>query len=68
MDDNGIRASEIDSPALVVTPAHQYPFGVTLAPHRRAELATWARDSGAVVIEDDYDGEFRCRRRLPNMS
>ncbi|RSN33189.1 GntR family transcriptional regulator [Amycolatopsis sp. WAC 01416] len=59
VDDHGITVSALDSPAVVVTPAHQYPLGVTLAPGRRAELTRWAEETGAVVIEDDYDGEFR---------
>ncbi|WP_051450758.1 PLP-dependent aminotransferase family protein [Actinospica robiniae] len=49
--------------AVVVTPAHQYPSGVTLAPARRRLLIEWARSSGGVVIEDDYDGEFRYGRQ-----
>lgn len=63
VDDEGVRVSELDSPALVVTPAHQYPLGVTLAPARRAALVQWADSSGALVVEDDYDGEFRFDRR-----
>ncbi len=59
VDDHGIEVSALDTQAVVVTPAHQYPMGVTLAPHRRAELTGWATETGAVVIEDDYDGEFR---------
>ena len=42
-----------------VTPAHQYPTGVVLAPERRLELLAWAQSHDAAVIEDDYDGEFR---------
>jgi GntR family transcriptional regulator/MocR family aminotransferase len=49
--------------AAVVTPAHQYPTGVTLQPRRRTELVAWARATGGVVIEDDYDGEFRYDRQ-----
>ena len=49
--------------AVVVTPAHQYPMGVTMHPMRRHALTTWARTSDAVVIEDDYDGEFRYERQ-----
>ncbi|HVA90449.1 MAG TPA: aminotransferase class I/II-fold pyridoxal phosphate-dependent enzyme, partial [Chloroflexota bacterium] len=45
------------------TPAHQYPMGVTLHPDRRRQLISWARETGALVIEDDYDGEFRYDRR-----
>jgi GntR family transcriptional regulator/MocR family aminotransferase len=47
----------------VVTPAHQYPTGVTLHPARRHALTGWARDAGALVVEDDYDGEFRYDRQ-----
>ena len=49
--------------AVVVTPAHQYPTGLTLHPKRRHALATWARESGGLIIEDDYDGEFRYERQ-----
>ncbi|SFF08169.1 transcriptional regulator, GntR family [Actinacidiphila alni] len=49
--------------AAVVTPAHQYPTGVTLHPVRRRALTAWARETGAVVVEDDYDGEFRYDRQ-----
>ncbi|NKQ57552.1 PLP-dependent aminotransferase family protein [Amycolatopsis sp. K13G38] len=62
VDERGIMVSEIDSPAVVVTPAHQYPLGHTLAPERRRELARWA-SAGGLVIEDDYDGEFRLDRQ-----
>ncbi|PBC76413.1 GntR family transcriptional regulator [Streptomyces sp. TLI_235] len=48
--------------AVLVTPAHQYPTGVVLAPERRAALIGWARRTGALVIEDDYDAEFRYDR------
>jgi GntR family transcriptional regulator / MocR family aminotransferase len=47
----------------VVTPAHHYPLGVTLAPDRRAMLARQAVDGARLVLEDDYDGEFRFDRR-----
>ena len=45
--------------AALLTPAHQFPLGVTLHPRRRREAARWA----GVVIEDDYDGEFRYDRQ-----
>ena len=48
--------------AVVVTPAHQAPTGVVLAPERRAALVAWLRDTGAVAIEDDYDAEYRYDR------
>ncbi|MFE4457104.1 PLP-dependent aminotransferase family protein [Nocardia tengchongensis] len=48
--------------AAVVTPSHQFPIGSTLSPSRRQALAAWAR-AGHLVIEDDYDGEFRYDRQ-----
>ncbi|MEV6876444.1 PLP-dependent aminotransferase family protein [Amycolatopsis sp. NPDC051128] len=63
VDEHGLDVSALDSPAVVVTAAHQYPTGVTLAPPRRASLTRWASDSGAFVLEDDYDGEFRFDRQ-----
>src|SRR5271166_3902037 len=49
--------------AVLLTPAHQFPLGVALAPARRRQVADWAAQTGAVVIEDDYDGEFRYDRQ-----
>jgi GntR family transcriptional regulator/MocR family aminotransferase len=57
------RALPDDVSAVVTTPAHQYPTGVTLHPSRRRALIEWARSADAVVIEDDYDGEFRYDRQ-----
>jgi GntR family transcriptional regulator / MocR family aminotransferase len=45
--------------AAFVTPSHQYPLGVTMSATRRLQLLNWAQSSGAWVIEDDYDSEFR---------
>lgn len=49
--------------AAVVTPAHQYPTGVPLHPSRRHALTAWARETGGLLVEDDYDGEFRYDRQ-----
>ena len=49
--------------AAVLTPAHQYPTGVTLHPARRRSAIAWASASGGLLIEDDYDGEFRYDRQ-----
>jgi GntR family transcriptional regulator/MocR family aminotransferase len=49
--------------AVLVTPAHQYPTGVVLAPERRAALLAWAADRDAFVLEDDYDAEYRYDRQ-----
>src|SRR3954454_12966263 len=48
--------------AVLITPAHQFPTGVVLSAERRSALAAWARETGAVVIEDDYDAEYRYDR------
>jgi len=45
--------------AAIVTPTHHYPLGVTLSLTRRLELLEWARESGAWILEDDYDSEYR---------
>jgi GntR family transcriptional regulator / MocR family aminotransferase len=42
-----------------VTPAHQFPTGYELSPARRRALLQWAEDADAVIVEDDYDGDFR---------
>ncbi|MCP9950237.1 PLP-dependent aminotransferase family protein [Actinomadura madurae] len=48
--------------AVLVTPAHQYPTGVVLSAARRAELIAWARGVDGLILEDDYDAEFRYDR------
>ncbi|MFI0896040.1 PLP-dependent aminotransferase family protein [Streptomyces sp. NPDC020983] len=65
VDASGARLPDGDGvlDAVVVTPAHQYPTGVTLHPSRRHALAAWARRTGGLVVEDDYDGEFRYDRQ-----
>lgn len=45
--------------AVFVTPAHQFPMGVALSPSRRRALLSWAVHTGAWILEDDYDSEFR---------
>ncbi|MFE0378158.1 PLP-dependent aminotransferase family protein, partial [Streptomyces inhibens] len=54
--------SATEARAVVVTPAHQWPTGVVLAPERRLALLEWAVRRDAVIIEDDYDAEFRYDR------
>jgi GntR family transcriptional regulator/MocR family aminotransferase len=49
-------------PAVVITPAHQFPTGVVLSAARRAALVAWARGTGGLIVEDDYDAEFRYDR------
>ncbi|MFI9153938.1 PLP-dependent aminotransferase family protein [Streptomyces sp. NPDC053367] len=59
--DGGLGAAR----AVLLTPAHQFPMGVALRPDRRAALVDWARRTGGLILEDDYDGEFRYDRRQP---
>ena len=64
VDDRGIDVAALGAPAtaVFVTPAHQWPIGVVLTPERRHELIAWARRTGGLIIEDDYDAEFRYDR------
>ena len=55
-----LAAAEVD--AVVLTPAHQHPTGVVLAPERRAALIAWLRATGGFAVEDDYDAEYRYDR------
>jgi GntR family transcriptional regulator/MocR family aminotransferase len=65
VDDDGARVAELAATparAVLLTPAHQFPTGVVLAPHRRRELLAWARAADGLVVEDDYDAEHRYDR------
>lgn len=61
VDDEGVVVEALPARARVVyvTPSHQFPTGVTMSWRRRAALLDWADRHGAVVVEDDYDTEFR---------
>ncbi len=67
VDDEGIDTAQLGSVPgarlACVTPSHQFPLGGVLSWTRRAELLAWAGRTGAWVIEDDYDGEFRYQGR-----
>jgi GntR family transcriptional regulator/MocR family aminotransferase len=64
VDDHGaVVAAAGRADALLLTPAHQFPLGAALAPDRRTQAVQWARTTGGLVIEDDYDGEFRYDRQ-----
>lgn len=65
VDDRGaaVAALSARAGAVLLTPAHQFPLGAALAPERRRQVADWAVRTGGVVIEDDYDGEFRYDRQ-----
>ena len=63
-DERGTDPGELtDEAAVLLTPAHQFPMGGTLHRDRRAAVVDWARRTGGVVVEDDYDGEFRYDRQ-----
>lgn len=61
VDDEGMKVEHLPERTRVicVTPSHQFPLGVTLSARRRAALLDFAQSHSAVIIEDDYDGEFR---------
>lgn len=61
VDDEGLTVDSLPKGAKVicVTPSHQFPLGVVMSLKRRVALLEFARKRGAVIIEDDYDGEFR---------
>ncbi|WP_199486654.1 MocR-like pyridoxine biosynthesis transcription factor PdxR [Actinomadura logoneensis] len=65
VDAGGARVQDLPATgaeAVLLTPAHQYPTGGPLRPERRAAVVDWARATGGLVIEDDYDGVFRYDR------
>ncbi|MEV0095427.1 PLP-dependent aminotransferase family protein [Streptomyces sp. NPDC050738] len=66
LDEHGARTEELSSlkgvRGALLTPAHQFPTGGPLHPDRRAAAVDWARSTGGVLLEDDYDGEFRYDR------
>ena len=61
VDDEGIVVTAIPpgTRLVYVTPSHQYPLGLAMSMERRLELLAWAERAGAVIVEDDYDTEFR---------
>jgi GntR family transcriptional regulator/MocR family aminotransferase len=64
LDEQGLRVEELaqtDAAAVLVTSAHQFPTGVVLGPERRAALIEWAEEE-RLIIEDDYDAEYRYDR------
>jgi GntR family transcriptional regulator/MocR family aminotransferase len=65
VDADGLVVSELaaaDVDAVVITPAHQYPTGVVMTAERRSALIAWAHERQALIIEDDYDVEYRFGR------
>jgi GntR family transcriptional regulator / MocR family aminotransferase len=64
VDESGLLVKELaatDASAVLLTPAHQFPTGAVLAPARRAALIEWAEEE-RLIVEDDYDSEYRYDR------
>jgi GntR family transcriptional regulator / MocR family aminotransferase len=62
VDSDGIRTDELSglgADAVVVAPAHQFPTGAVMSPARRLALLEWAATHRSLIVEDDYDAEFR---------
>ncbi|HEU4904990.1 MAG TPA: PLP-dependent aminotransferase family protein [Solirubrobacterales bacterium] len=62
VDSEGIRVDALEATAasaVVVTPAHQFPTGAVLSRERRAALVEWAEEGERLIVEDDYDAEYR---------
>ena len=65
VDEDGIDVAKLlahNIRAVLVAPAHSYPTGSVLSATRRSALVTWAHDNDGLIIEDDYDAEFRYDR------
>jgi len=65
VDGEGLRVDALiasDAEVALVTPAHQFPTGAVLSPARRAALVEWAEREERLIVEDDYDGEYRYDR------
>lgn len=65
VDEQGLSVRALagsDARAVLVTPAHQFPTGAVLSRERRAALVEWAEDGERLIVEDDYDAEFRYDR------
>jgi GntR family transcriptional regulator / MocR family aminotransferase len=60
VDRDGLNPEKLPQTAKIVfvTPSHQFPTGAVMPLSRRLQLLNWARHSNAIVVEDDYDGEF----------
>ena len=63
--DDGVRVdavAQLGADVLILTPSHQWPTGGVLSPQARAAVLAWAQRTGALVLEDDYDAEYRYDR------
>jgi GntR family transcriptional regulator/MocR family aminotransferase len=65
VSEDGVRVEALDgleADALVLTPSHQWPTGAVLSARSRAAVVRWARERDALIVEDDYDAEYRYDR------
>ena len=62
LDGDGMVVDGLAADAALITPAHQFPTGCVLSGDRRRELLAWSRAGGGLIVEDDYDAEFRYDR------
>lgn len=71
VDKEGISIEELkksSAKAVYVTPSHQFPYGMVMPISRRIELLKWSVETGAYIIEDDYDSEFRYKGKpIPSL-
>jgi GntR family transcriptional regulator / MocR family aminotransferase len=62
LEDDGLSLEKLEkseAKLVYVTPSHQFPYGMVMSITKRLKLLQWARECGGIIIEDDYDGEFR---------
>ncbi|WP_232696977.1 MocR-like pyridoxine biosynthesis transcription factor PdxR [Brevibacillus daliensis] len=62
LDTEGMRVNELmksNAQLAYVTPSHQYPYGMVMPIQRRMQIIEWAKQTGGMIIEDDYDSEYR---------
>jgi GntR family transcriptional regulator / MocR family aminotransferase len=71
LEGDGIQPNDLEAvlaQAVYVTPAHQFPYGMTLSAAKRSRLLQWAMRNQAYIIENDFDGEFRYSGRpIPSL-
>ncbi|TCZ80114.1 PLP-dependent aminotransferase family protein [Paenibacillus albiflavus] len=71
LEEDGISVHELsrsDAKLVYITPSHQYPIGMVMPVQKRLKLLRWAEENQGIIIEDDYDGEFRYRGKpIPSL-
>lgn len=65
MDEEGLAMGPLRESGVrtvITTPSHHFPSGIAYSAPRRTQLLSWARRVGGLIVEDDYDGDFRYDR------